>query len=90
MRVSTAVGDEFRGGRNAARDSAAKLADALETKPYDAAAVKLVADEFARSGTGMIIHGVEAAVRFVSRLTPYERRQLALRIRERAAAGRRN
>ena len=49
-----------------------------------------VADEFARSGTGMIVQGVEAALQFVTRLTPEERRQLALRIRERAAAGRRN
>jgi uncharacterized membrane protein len=82
--------DEFRDGRRAARESAAKLADALEAEPYDAAAVKAVADEFARSGSGMIVHGVEAAVQFVARLTPEERKQLALRIRERAVAGRRN
>ncbi len=82
--------DEFRDGRKAARDSAAKLADALDAEPYDEAAVKAVAGEFARSGGGMIAHGVEAAVQFVARLTPDERRQLALRIRERAAAGRRN
>ncbi len=82
--------DEFRDGRNAARESAAKLAGALEAEPYDAAAVKAVADEFARSGTGMIAHGVEATMQFVARLTPEERKQLALRIRERAAAGRRN
>jgi uncharacterized membrane protein len=82
--------DEFRDGRKAARESAAKLADALESEPYDAAAVQAVADEFARSGTGMIAHGTKAAVQFVGRLTPDERRQLALRIRERAAAGRVN
>lgn len=80
--------DEFRDGRKAARESAVKLADTLEAEPYDAAAVRTVADEFARSGTGMIAHGVEAALQFVARLTPDERRQLALRIRERAAAGR--
>jgi uncharacterized membrane protein len=80
--------DEFRDGRKAARETAAKLADVLEAEPYDAAAVKAVADEFARSGTGMIAQGVEAAVQFAARLTPEERKQLALRIRERAAAGR--
>ena len=85
-----AVFNQFRDGRAAARDSAAKLADTLGAEPYDEAAVKAVADEFARSGTGMITQGVEAAVQFVARLTPEERRQLALRIRERAAAGRRN
>lgn len=80
--------DEFRDGRQAARDSAAKLADALDAEPYDAAAVKAVTDEFARSGSGLIGHGVEAALQFMAKLTPAERRQLALRIRERAAAGR--
>jgi Spy/CpxP family protein refolding chaperone len=82
--------DEFRDGRKASRETAAKLADVLEAEPYDAAAVKAVADEFSQSGRGLIDHGVEAAVQFVGKLTPEERRQLALRIRERAAAGRRN
>ncbi len=82
--------DEFRDGRKAARDTAAKLADVLEAEPYDTAAVKAVAGEFAQSGRGLIDHGVEAAVQFVGKLTPDERRQLALRIRERAAAGRSN
>jgi len=80
--------DEFRDGRKAARETAAKLADVLEAEPYDAAAVQAVAGEFAQSGRGLIDHGVEAAVQFVGKLTSDERRQLALRIRERAAAGR--
>ena len=80
--------DEFRDGRKAARETVAKLADVLEAEPYDAAAVQAVAGEFAQSGRGLIDHGVEAAVQFVGKLTSDERRQLALRIRERAAAGR--
>lgn len=82
--------DEFRDGRKAARESAAKLADVLEAEPYDAAAVKAVAGEFAQSGSGLIGHGVEAAMQFIGKLTPEERRQLAIRIRERAAAGKSN
>jgi uncharacterized membrane protein len=80
--------DEFREGRRMARDSAARLADALAAEPYDAAKVKSVADEFANAGTGMIAQGVEAAMEVVGKLTPAERGQLAQRIRERAQSGR--
>lgn len=81
---------EARSGREAARDTANKLADAISAEPYDQAKVKEVIDGFASESGRIAAQGGEAALQVIALLTPEERQALAESIRERAASGKRH
>jgi uncharacterized membrane protein len=81
--------DRFRAGQQNTRKLAESLAAALDATPYDVDKTRTVLGEFERNGAGLVALGSEAAAEFVARLTPEERAQLAQRIRDRAAGGRR-
>jgi Spy/CpxP family protein refolding chaperone len=74
---------EYREQRQALRDSAAALADALEREPFDARlAQSAIADHTAGSHQ-LVDLGAAAAGELVEALTPDERRALAEAIRNR-------
>jgi len=79
---------KFREGRKAARQDMVNLAVALEREPYDEAAVKAVVDAFSKTSSGLIEQGGQAALTFIRKLTPEERRLLAKHIRFRDEGGR--
>jgi hypothetical protein len=64
------------------------LATALEAEPYDPLRVKSAIDSFSAKNVGLIASGAEAAMTLIDRLTPEERKRLAIHIRERADRGR--
>jgi uncharacterized membrane protein len=75
--------DQFRAGQQRTRDTANKLADALDANPYDEAQVRAVVETFASNGNELLDLSTKAAMDFISHLTPEERVRLAQRIRER-------
>lgn len=75
---------DFRDGRKAAKIASTKLADALEKDPFVQAAVDAAIQDYAGTGNKLVARGAEAALDFVSRLTPDERRKMAERLRQRA------
>jgi uncharacterized membrane protein len=77
--------DRFREGQKRTRDVAGSLADALDASPYDEAKVRTIVETFATNGSELLNLSTEAAMDFISRLTPEERARLAQRIRERAS-----
>jgi hypothetical protein len=79
---------QFRDGRRAAREEVTVLASALEAEPYDPLRVKSAIDGFSARNVGLIASGAEAAMTLIDRLTPEERKRLAIHIRERADRGR--
>jgi len=79
---------KFRDGRRAARQDMVNLAGALEREPYDEAAVKALVDAFSETSSGLIGEGGQAALTFIGKLTPEERRLLAKHIRLRDEGGR--
>ena len=89
LAVFRGYSDEFKMERTASREAAEKLATALAAEPYDAAAVKAVADQFGAAGNRLISHGVAAAMELIGKLSPQERQQLARHIRQRAQPGNR-
>ena len=79
---------EFREGRKAARQQMVNLATVLEREPYDEAAVRAVVDAFSKTSSDLIGQGGHAALTFIGKLTPEERRLLAKHIRLRDEGGR--
>ena len=79
---------EFRDGREARRQLAAALADALEATPYDEVKVKAAVEAFSTRSSELIARGGNAALEFIGKLNDKERRDLARRIRERSSGGR--
>ena len=75
---------DFSEGRKSAKLQSAKLADALEAEPYDVTKVEEAVKAYADGGTAMVAHGATAALDFISRLSPEERRMMAERLRQRA------
>jgi len=74
---------EWREERRALRDAATALAEALEREPFDAAqAHSAISDHAARSHQ-LVDIGAAVAAELVEALTPAERRDLALAIRQR-------
>ncbi len=80
--------DEFRDGRDARRQLAGVLADALEGQPYDEAKVKDAVQAFTARSSTLIGRGGDAALTFIAKLSGDERHLLAKRIRERSSGGR--
>lgn len=76
--------DEFRTGRDARRELALKLADALEATPYDAARVKDAVGAFSAQSAQLVNRAGDAALEFIAKLDDGERKLLAQRIRERS------
>lgn len=76
--------DEFHDGRLAARMLSAELATALDTEPYDEEKVKQAVQAYAKTGNELVAHGANAALDFIAKLTPEERKSMAARLRERA------
>ena len=81
---------EFRGGRKQAREQMGTLAAALEAEPYDEAAVTAAVEAFSGSGAALMRRGGEAALVFIARLQPEERKLLARHIRMRDSGGRKH
>lgn len=79
---------EFRGHRKMGREQMAGLAAALEAEPYSEAAVKAAVAAFTGSGADLMRRGGDAAVVFIGKLQPEERRLLAKHIRMRDEGGR--
>lgn len=79
--------DEFRDGRDARKTLTVNLAAALEAEPYDEAKVKEAVLAFNQRSAGLVTRGGDAALEFIAKLTPGERRMLAGRIRERVPDG---
>ena len=79
---------DFRADREGTEATAAKLADALVTQPYDVAKVKLVVSEFASQSGKLAARGGDAALDIIALLSPEERKILADAIRDRASRGR--
>ncbi|MCB1379690.1 MAG: periplasmic heavy metal sensor [Alphaproteobacteria bacterium] len=77
----------FRDGREARRKMAVDLADALAAEPYDEIRARSAILAFNQKGAELMGHGGDAAVDFIGKLSPEERKLLAQRIRERAGAG---
>ena len=75
---------EFRDGRVRLRNAAIGIADALEIEPYDAEAASRAIDGFGAEASGLIGKGSDVAREVLAKLTPEERKQLALRVRERS------
>ena len=80
--------DEFRDGRDARKQLTVNLANALDAEPYDEAKVKEAVAAFNARSAGLVTRGGDAALDFISRLTPEERKLLANRIRERVPGDR--
>lgn len=72
---------DFRDGRMRGREHMARLATALESDPYDAGAVESSVQSFTEGGVGLMRHGGDAALAFIAKLTPNERKRLAKYIR---------
>jgi uncharacterized membrane protein len=75
--------DEFRTGREASKQIAVKLADAIDVEPYDIEKAKLVVKEFADQNGKLVSRGGDAVIDVLAVLTPEERKSLANVIRER-------
>ena len=75
---------DFRTNREGTEATAAKLADALVTDPYDVGNVKLVVIEFASQSGKLAARGGDAALDIIALLSPEERKILADAIRDRA------
>jgi uncharacterized membrane protein len=88
MGVFREMGPTFRDGRRAAREEIAALASALEAEPYDEARVKATVDSFSTRSGNLVAAGGETALKFITMLTPEERKLLAQHIRQRAERGR--
>jgi uncharacterized membrane protein len=74
---------EFREERDALRDAAADLADALEREPFDLQLVQSAIAEHSRGSHQLIDLGATIARDLIETLTPGERRALAAAIRHR-------
>jgi uncharacterized membrane protein len=72
---------EFRDGRKRGREQMGKLASALEADPFDESAVKNAVGSFTDGGAALMRHGADAALVFIGKLTPDERKLLAKHIR---------
>jgi uncharacterized membrane protein len=59
------------------------LADALDAPSYDAASVKSIIENFTTGNQSLAARGASVVVELVEKLTPEERRQLAITIRAR-------
>lgn len=73
----------FQERRQELQGASQKLADALDAEPFRAEAVAAAVAAFAQAGNGMMAEGAKAALDFLGRLTPDERKLLAQRLRER-------
>jgi uncharacterized membrane protein len=78
---------DFQSDREGTEAAASKLADALQTEPYDVEKVKLVVNEFAGETGKLANRGGNAALDIIALLSPAERKILADAIRERASRG---
>lgn len=76
---------EFRDGRSRGREQMTRLASALESDPYDPAAVESAVRSFIEGGAELMRHGGDAALAFITKLSPDERKRLARYIRARDA-----
>ena len=76
---------EFRADREGTEAAAAKLAETLESEPYDVEKVKLVVSEFAGQSGKLAVRGGDAALDIIGQLSPDERKVLADAIRDRAS-----
>jgi len=81
---------EFRDGREARRQLAAALADALEASPYDEVRVREAVLAFNGRSSELMARGGAAALDFIAKLNPEEKKLLAGRIRERVSGGRKH
>lgn len=75
---------DFSQARKSAAELSAKLADALETDPYDPGKVEAAVQGYADTGNQLVARGTAATLDFISHLTPEERKMMALRLRQRA------
>jgi uncharacterized membrane protein len=75
---------DFSDNRKAAMLASAQLADALEAVPYDQKKVDVAVQGYSATGNQMVASGATAALDFISRLSPDERKMMAQRLRERA------
>jgi uncharacterized membrane protein len=72
---------EFKAMRDASQITALQLADALDN--YDPAKVKAVIDSFATGGESMAARSGTVVMEMIAKLSPEERKQLAIAIRDR-------
>lgn len=86
MAVFKGYRDEFRGGRDARRQLALAIADALEVTPFDQARVAQAVAAFTTQSSQLAGRGGEAALDFIAKLDDAERKLLAQRIRERSGS----
>lgn len=77
--------DDFRDGREASAEVAAKLADVISAEPYDVANMKTVVAEFVGQNNNLASRGGDAVMDILAALTPEERQILAKVIRDRPA-----
>lgn len=80
--------DEFRAHRRTGREQMGRLAAALEAEPYSEDAVRHAVEAFTGSSADLMRRGGDAALAFIGRLSPDERRLLARHIRMRDDGGR--
>jgi len=76
----------FREDKQALRDSALGVADALAREPFDAAVAKAAIDAYGARSRELVDLGMTVANEVVDRLGTDERKILAQRIRDRATA----
>jgi uncharacterized membrane protein len=88
MKVFKDYAPTFRDGRKAARDEALKLAAALDAEPYDALAVESAVAGYSGRNAALVADGGKAALIFIGKLSPQERKLLARHIRLRDEGGR--
>ncbi len=85
MQVFNGYRKEVRANRDVAKAAALKLADALSAEPYSADQAKAAVTDFMAQGSTLVSRGGDVAMEILQMLTPEERKQLAVAIRERGA-----
>lgn len=87
LAVLKAQDKEVRDGRRAVKAQVIALADALEAEPYDPARVKAAVEGFTARSEALFLTGSGAALAVIDRLTPAERRLMAMHLRNREDRG---
>ena len=83
LEILKAYRDGFKDGRAEMQAATLVIANALEAEPYDAAKTETAVRSFGAIGGKLVADGADVAVDVLGRLTPEERKSLALRLRER-------
>jgi Heavy-metal resistance len=84
VKVLSGYRKDIRVDREEARALAVKLADAIDAEPYSPDGARAAVTAFTAQGGKLVTRGGDATLEILGMLTPEERKQLAVAIRERA------